>query len=40
MAAQIVKVNYNIKIYLINQTPKDNINLINKMSKVVNSNSI
>lgn len=40
MAAQIVKVNYNMKIYQINQTPKNNINLINKMSKTVNSNSI
>lgn len=40
MTTPISKVNHDILIDWINQTPKDNINLINKLTKTVNSNSI
>lgn len=40
MTSPISKVNHDILIDWINQTPKDDINLINKLTKTVNSNSI
>lgn len=40
ITSPISKVNYDILINWINQTPKDNVDLINKLTKTVNSNSI
>ena len=40
ITAPVSKVNYDILVNWINNTPKDNVELINKLTKTVNSNSI